>query len=167
PVAGRAKRRQHLDDAVVNAVLIEADVGKSLTVERHRAIGRIIAAEQSHKACAQRRADAPGQLVLARDRMMIEPLQRVLDRTGDARLGVRQRSVEVEIDRVHDFNSRSARSDRAKSLSLLRYIGGSRLRPRVTLRSPSPSGASHLKSSCSLFRTGSLAVQRAANDMTR
>jgi hypothetical protein len=30
-------------------------------------------------------------------------LQRILDRTGDARLGVRQRSVEVEIDRVHLF----------------------------------------------------------------
>ncbi len=28
-----------------------------------------------------------------------------------------------------------------------------------------PSGASHLKSSCSSFRTGSRAVQRAANDM--
>ena len=32
PVAGRAERRQHLADAVVDAVLIEADVGKSLTV---------------------------------------------------------------------------------------------------------------------------------------
>ena len=35
----------------------------------------------------------------------------------------------------------------------------------MTLRSPSASGASHLKSSCSSFRTGSRAVQRAANDM--
>ena len=102
PVAGCAKRRQHVADAVVDAVLIEADVGKSLTVERHRAIGRIIAAEQSHKAGAQRRADAPGQFVLGRDRGVVQPLQRVLNRSRNAGLGVRQRSIEVEIDRVHD-----------------------------------------------------------------
>src|SRR5688572_31675820 len=44
-----------------------------------------------------------------------ESLQRILDRAGNPRLGVRQRSVEVEIDRVHD-SVRVARGEVARNL---------------------------------------------------
>src|SRR5689334_21872114 len=61
----------------------------------------MIGAEQADKTRAQRRANAPGQFVLGRNRRMIKLLQGILNRTGDARLGVGQRAVEVEEDRVH------------------------------------------------------------------
>ena len=39
PVAGRAERCQHLADAVIDAVLVQADIGKSLAIQRHGAVG--------------------------------------------------------------------------------------------------------------------------------
>ena len=78
-------------------------------------IGRRLRAQQPDEARAQRRADAPGQFVLGRHRRMIELLQRILDRAGNPRLGVCQRSVEVEIDRVHDL-VRVARGEIARDL---------------------------------------------------
>ena len=101
PVAGLAERRQHLADPVIDPVFVQTDIGKALAVQRHGAVGEILAAEKFHKAGAQRRADAPGQFVRGRHGRMIELLQRILDRPGDAGLRVRQRSVEVEKDGVH------------------------------------------------------------------
>lgn len=94
PPAVAGQPRQQIGNAVVHAVLEQADVAVARAIEFQRDVGAR-GADQLAQALDHRRADHPFEFVL-RGRGKAELAQRILHGAADAGLGIGQRAVEVE-----------------------------------------------------------------------